>query len=123
MSGLEYDTSQKGLNTVLRDWQIKVLQIVWSSPQGVKSSEAHQRVKTMLGEETISRASVINFLQAMRNLGVLSSVDTTGKGGHHAIYHPKLDERGFKAYIAEKLLISLSENFPEETRLTLKKLN
>ena len=59
----------------------------------------------------------------MRNRGVLSGQDTTGKGGHHAIYHPKLDEQGFKAYVAKELLNSLIENFPEETRQAIKKLS
>ena len=59
----------------------------------------------------------------MRNRGVLSGQDTTGKGGHHAIYHPKLDELGFIAYVANELLDSLIENFPAEMRLALKNLN
>lgn len=38
------------------------------------------------GKRTISRASVINFLNAMCEDGVLAFHEVTGKGGHRRIY-------------------------------------
>ncbi len=64
-------------------------------------------------EDTISRASIINFLEAMRGMGVLSGVETTGKSGHHWFYYPTRDEAGFKRCIAENLLKKLISEFPE----------
>jgi hypothetical protein len=76
----------------------------------------------MLGGETISRASVINFLEDMRERGVLSGEDATGKGGHHWIYSPKLDEAGFRMYIVKNLISCLMDNFPEETREAINRI-
>ena len=63
-------------------------------------------------EDTISRASIINF-EAMRGMGVLSGVEATGKSGYHWIYSPTRDEAGFKRLIAENLLKKLISEFPE----------
>lgn len=101
---------------MLRDWQIKTLQVVWNNPEGVNSRMVWQKVNQVLEGETISRASVINFLDAMLDLGVLRGEDKTGKGGHHMVYYPAMDEEGFKRFIVEKLITSLMESFPEETR-------
>ena len=50
------------------------------------------RVNAGLQGKTISRASVINFLEAMKEVGVLKGVERTGKGGHHWIYSPSMNE-------------------------------
>jgi predicted transcriptional regulator len=123
MYGLEYDTSQTGFNAVLKDWQLKAMQVVWSTTKGANSRMVWVKVNQMLKDETISRASVINFLEAMRELGVISGEEETGKGGHHWVYYPKLDETGFKRYIAEKMIESLRGSFPEETREVIKNLS
>lgn len=81
-------------------------------------TETNKALKT----ETISRASIINFLEDLHEIGVLSGIEDTGKVGHHWIYSPKLDEAGFKKYIVETMLTSLMESFPEETREAIKKL-
>jgi hypothetical protein len=31
MKGLEYDASQTGFHAVLKDWQLKAMQVVWNS--------------------------------------------------------------------------------------------
>ena len=123
MKGIEYDTSQKGFNTVLKDWQLKATQVVWSSPNGVNSRTVHQKANQALQGETISRASVINFLEDLREMGVLSGEERAGKGGHHWFYFPKLDEVGFKRFIAETLLEKLKSEFPGETSIVIKTLN
>jgi hypothetical protein len=65
---------------------------------------------------------VINFLEDMREMGVFSGVEESGKGGFHWVYSPKLDEAGFKRFIVETMLHSLMDNFPEEMREAIKKL-
>jgi hypothetical protein len=124
MKGIEYDVSQAGFLAVLKDWQLKAMQVVWGSPEGANSRIVWQRVNLLLMEmsETISRASVINFLEAMRERGVLSGDDRTGKGGHHWVYYPAMDEAGFKRFIASTLLESLMRDFPEETLKAISKI-
>ena len=71
---------------------------------------------------TISRASIINFLEDMRKVGVLKGVERTGKGGHRWVYSPAMDESEFKQYIARTILESLMRDFPEETAEVVKKI-
>jgi hypothetical protein len=122
MNGLEFDTSQSGFNAVLKDWQLKAMKVVWASQEGANSRTVWNKVNQALQGETISRASIINFLEAMREMGVISGEEKTGKGGHHWVYFPKLDEAGFKKYIVEKMLEILMRDFPDETRQIIKKL-
>ena len=70
--------------------------------------------------KTISRASVIFFLNRMLDQGVLTWRDATGKGGHHKIYITKLDENGYKKYVVRTLLESVTKDFPEATEEVLK---
>ena len=72
--------------------------------------------------KTISRASVIFFLDRMVDQGVLSWRDATGKGGHHRIYITKLDESRYKKYVVRTLLDSVSRDFPKETEEVIKSL-
>jgi len=122
MKGIEYDVSQAGFLAVLKGWQLKAMQVAWVSPEGANSRIVWQKVNQMLMGlgETISRASVINFLEAMREKGVLSGEEKTGKGGHHWVYYPAMDEAGFKRFIASTLLECLMRDFPEETKAVLK---
>ncbi len=118
MTGIEFDIAQKGFHAVLKDWELKAIQVVWGSPHGANSRAVWVRVNEMLGGGSISRASVINFLEEMRGLGVLGGEERTGKGGHHWVYYPALDESGFKRFIASTME-HLMRKFPDETRAAL----
>jgi len=120
MTGITYDTSQVGLEAILRTWQLKALEVLWNSPKGAKSFTVWEKVNKVLEGETISRASIINFLEAMRELGILSGVEESGKGGYHWIYSPAMDESGFKEFIADTLLGKLKSEFPEGLRGAVK---
>ena len=119
---IEYDTSKKGLRAVLKDYQEIALRVIWASPEGLGSGAVWDRVNAGLQGQTISHASIINFLEAMREAGVLKGVERTGKGGHRWIYSPAMDEAEFKQHIARIILESLMRDFPEETRTALENL-
>jgi len=123
MKGIEYDLSQTGYKAVLKDWQLKAMQAVWNSLEGVNSRAVWEKTNQMLDEESISRASVINFLEAMREMGVLEAEDRTGKGGHQYVYRMGMDESQFKLYIAQTLIKNLLRDFPEETKVALGKVS
>jgi hypothetical protein len=77
----------------------------------------HSQVNERLdGGKSISRASIINFLNDMVDEGVLDYVEESGKGGYHRVYSAKLDEVGFKRSLAESFVSSLMKDFPEETK-------
>ncbi len=89
--------------------------------EGTGSGKTWEHVNRELGEgKSISRASVIFYLNRMVDEGVLGFRDATGKGGHHRIYLTKLDESGYKKYIVRTLLESVAKDFPKETEEVLK---
>lgn len=114
---LVLDPSKSGFEKVLRDYQVKSLKIVWKDDGGgVTSREVYLQVnKELEGKKTISRASIINFLNSMCDEGVLYYEEETCKGGVRRKYSPDLDEENFKKYIARSVFDSLLKDFPEQT--------
>ena len=116
------DTSGEGLAMVLKDYQEVALRYLWRLDGGGASSRDVwvQVNEDLMGKRTISRASIINFLNSMVDEGVLNYTEITGKGGHRRIYSAKYSEAGFKQYIAKIVLGNLLRDFPEETRKAIK---
>jgi hypothetical protein len=114
---LEIDPSKTGLEKVLKDYQIEALQMVWdSTKKGATSREVYVGVnKKLEGVKTISRASIINFLNAMCDESVLTYEEETCKGGTRRKYFTGLDEIEFKKYIVKTAFESLMQDFPEQT--------
>ncbi|MDH5704168.1 MAG: hypothetical protein OEY99_08120 [Aigarchaeota archaeon] len=120
---LTFDPKAEGFSKVLRDYQEEALRFVWGSEQGVNSRLVWLHVNEAFGgEKTISRASIINFLNAMVDEGVLDYEERSGKGGYHRVYQPKLDEGGFKKAVAKSVISSLMRDFPQETSKVLKEI-
>ena len=118
------DTSGEGLAMVLKDYQEVALRYLWRlDGEGASSRDVWMQVnEDLMGKRTISRASIINFLNSMVDEGVLNYTEITGKGGHRRIYSAKYGEAGFKQYIAKVVLGNLLRDFPEETRKALQKI-
>jgi predicted transcriptional regulator len=121
---LTIDTAGKGLAMVLKDYQEVALRYLWRlDGEGASSRDVWMQVNEDLkGKRTISRASIINFLNSMVDEGVLNYTETTGKGGHRRIYSAKFDEAEFKQYVAKVVLKNLMRDFPEETRKALQQV-
>ena len=115
------DPSKNGFEKVLRDYQIEALKLVWDNKgEGLTSREVYEEVNERLGSKSVSRASIINFLNAMCDEGVLEFEEETCKGGMRRKYSTGLDESGFKKYIAEVVLKSLVIDFEQETLEAIK---
>ncbi len=116
------DPDKTGFEKVLRDYQIEALRMVWDDdPKGVTSREVYQHVNKQLeGVRTISRVSIINFLNAMCDEGVVNYVEETCKGGTRRKYSTGLDEEEFKKHIAKSVLESLLKDFPDQTIAAVK---
>ncbi len=117
-----FDTSKDDLGTVLKDYQEKALGVLWKrGEEGAISREVWAQVNKILieKEESISRASIINFLNDMVDAKVLNYEERTGKGGYHRIYYSAFDEDGFKRHIIDKVISKLLKIWPEEARAIL----
>ncbi len=121
---LTIDTSGEGLAMVLKDYQEVALQYLWRlDGEGASSRDVWMQVNEDLnGKRTISRASIINFLNSMVDEGVLNYTETTGKGGHRRIYSAKYNEAEFKQYVAKVVLRNLMRDFPDETKTVLQQV-
>ncbi|MBA7695156.1 hypothetical protein ES703_103778 [subsurface metagenome] len=76
------------------------------------SSESGLRAKDMRGggvRSSISRASVINFLNWMVDEKIIDYHEITGKGGHRRIYKISMTEQDFWAHVIKVTTDRLSE--------------
>jgi predicted transcriptional regulator len=116
------DPDKTGFEKVLRDYQIEALRMIWDGDlEGATSREVYQHVNKQLdGVRTISRASIINFLNSMCDESVLAYVEETCKGGTRRKYSTGMSEEGFKKHIAKSVLESLLKDFPDQTMAAVK---
>jgi len=124
MASFKLDPSRQGLGKTLKEYEEIGLRYVWSIGEGgVGSGKTWEAVTEKLGpEKSISRASVIFFLNRMVDQGVLDYRSASGKGGYHRIYFPAMDERSYKKYLLKTVVTSLMRDFPEESEEALREL-
>jgi len=119
---LQLDTGEEGLTMFYKGWQVEALRYLWSiHPEGANSRAVHENVNRAL-DGVISRASVINYLNAMVDEGFLRYTETTGKGGHQRGYTVAYTEAEFKTRVAEIVITRLLDEYPLETKKTLQQL-
>jgi len=95
------DLSQEGLAMLFKDYQEVAMKLLWNTDNLQSSRDVWIHVNKQL-ESTggrnkskyrgISRASIINFCNAMVEEGALAFSETTGKGGHRRLYYAELTE-------------------------------
>ena len=121
MPVFKFDPNKNGLRKTLREYEEIAIRYIWAiGDEGAGSGKVWNHVNDELKDgKTISRASIIFFLNRMVDEGVLGFRDATGKGGHHRIYVPKMDERGYKKYIIQTLYKSVARDFPIVTKEAL----
>ena len=78
-----------------KDYQVKALKTLWESNPGMLSREVWDAV----GATSISRASIINFLNDCVENDLLEVEFITGKGGYRGLYKPKRSEADTKEYL------------------------
>ncbi len=97
---LTLDLSEQGLEMFFRPYQIAALDLLWNSEENHSSRQVWEKVNEVLSG-TISRASIINFLNASVENGLLDYVETTGKGGYRRLYTPKRSKPEAVVYLSE----------------------
>lgn len=120
-----FDTGKIGLETAMKDYQVISMRYLWEiGEEGANSRQiwGHVREKLMEKGSSISRASIIFFMNGMVDRGALTFKSRSGKCGYHRVYSPVHDEKGFKEYLAQEVIGKLLREFPEEASKALKKL-
>jgi predicted transcriptional regulator len=101
-----------------KPYQVKALQVLWRhGSAGANSRTVWNEVNE---KELISRASIINSLNAMVDEDILSYTEKTGKGGHQRVYRLDLTEAELKQHLAKVFIDKLLAEYPEETRKAIK---
>jgi len=121
VSGFVFDPSESGYRKVLKEYEELELRFLWSvGESGGNSRAVWEAVNERLGaEDSKSRATIIMSLNKLVDWGVLGFREGTGKGGHHRIYYPLMDEKGYVKYLMKTMFESMRRDFPEETRKVL----
>ena len=116
---LSLDSGKESLAMFFKDWQGESLRYLWRiQPEGANSRAVWTNVNESL-QGSISRASVINYLNHMVDEALLTYTETTGKGGHQRVYCMKYDETEFKQHIAGLIISKLLKEYPQETKKML----
>ena len=97
---LNLDLQETGLAMFFKPYQITSLNILWNSDDPLSSRQVWERANDELSE-SISRASIINFLNASVDNGLLDYTETTGKGGYRRLYTSKLTKPEVSVYLSE----------------------
>ena len=117
-------TDKKLLESIFKKWQIPLIEKILDG-QPITSRTAYkfleERDIRTIGKGTksrdsttsVSRASVINFLNYMVDQDILNYTVESGKGGHHRIYSMTLTREAFAWKIMSKFFDKLLEAFPE----------
>ena len=113
---IQLDTGKESLDMFFKDYQVESLRYLWRiQPEGAKSKAVWTNVNESL-QGSISRASIINYLNDMVEERLLTYTEATGKGGHHRVYTIKYGETEFKQHIAGFIIGKLLKEYPQETR-------
>lgn len=84
-----------------RPYEIIGWDVIWNSPEAMGSGAVWKKVNYELGpDDSISRASIIFFLNREVDKGFMAWKDATGKGGHHRLYSPLVDLKGLTLQIS-----------------------
>ena len=97
---LSLDLTETGLQMFFKPYQIEALDLLWKNNKYTSSREVWEKVNQAL-PGTISRASIINFLNASVENGLLDYEETTGKGGYRRLYVPKLSKDETSKYLSK----------------------
>ena len=117
---MQLETDKKGMAAVFKEWQVPLVEELLSG-KPMKSKEATDFLKEhdirteQKGRGTVSRASVINFLNYMVDQRLLDYSEKTAKGGHHRIYKMILTREEFAHKITDRFVNKLLEAFPQES--------
>ena len=102
------DTEKEGLEKIYKEKYVPLIKKLLTEDLEMISREAWELLLEELAPQTISRASVINFLndnvdEDNPEKGVLKFREKTGKGGYHRVYSRNMTLDEFWQHIANQV--------------------
>ena len=118
---MRINTDKNGLAAIFKEWQVPLVEELFKR-RTLSSREAYEfleeldlrtgRKKFGKALGSVSRASIINFLNYMVDQNILDFDLKTGKGGHHRIYKMTMTYEEFIHKIMDTFIETL-EALPE----------
>ena len=108
---VKVNTNGEGLGLVFpQEYKAILMEWLLGDPtRSVKSREAWDYVNEQMAPKTVSRASVINFLNDEGvGDGYLGYKEVTGKGGYHRVYYPLMNTDEFWLFVSVEINKKLS---------------
>ena len=99
---------------ILREYQKQAIDVVYAHPEGVVSRSVWSSVNTLIHPASISRASIINFLNKCVDYKLIGYDERTGKGGYHRLYKPIMTWSEFEEVVIWRFIEKLMLIFPEK---------
>jgi predicted transcriptional regulator len=100
---LNLDLSETGLGMFFKPYQVASLDLLWNSEETLSSRQVWEKVNEQISG-TISRASIINFLNASVENELLDYKEITGKGGYRRLYTSKMTKTETSKFLSEVVL-------------------
>ncbi len=111
---MKIDTSKNGLEKFFKPHEIIILQILWEKPGTIHTSrDIWNEVNTRLKRDTLSRATVINFLDSMSQLGLVEKEVETCRGGRRGLYKINKTEEEIKRLLLIMLYKDVVKDYSE----------
>ena len=101
------------LRALFKEYEIHALNVLWAHPEGLGSGAVWKSVNKMLAPKTISRTSVIFFLNRLVDNDIVSFEEATGKGGVHRVYIPAMYWSEFEELSVDRFIEKLRKVFPD----------
>jgi len=119
---LRLDAGKTSLTMFFKDWQVKSLRYLWRiQPEGANSRAVWTNVNECL-PGSISRSSIINYLNHMVDEALLTYTEIISIGGRQRVYRMKYGETELKQHIAALIITKLLREYPQETRKALQRI-
>lgn len=111
---MKIDTSKDGLSKYFRSHEIMILQILWEKTGVIHTSRGIWRaLNERLQGETISRATVINFLESVSEIGLVDKKTETCRGGKRGLYSIQRTEIEFRKLLLTMLYKDIVSDYYE----------
>ena len=110
-------TTPDDLHAIFKPYQVHALNVVYANHDPIGSGKTWEAVNKMMAPDTISRASIIFFLNALVDRDLLGFDEKTGKGGHHRVYKPIMTWEEFEKLLVWHFIEKLMMIFPGNTKL------
>jgi len=109
---MKIDTTKTGLEMIFPDYGARIIYILINSKGELTNREAHEQVNDFFvsQDKTISRATIINFMNKSVDHGFLTERKVTCKGGWKSIYKAAVNRIGLWEIVLDLIAQNIKDD-------------